>query len=70
MSTLDDEIAPLDDPSEASVEYRKQLTKSLLYKVIQKTSSYLSFILHIYLDINLEIPHYFTFNPDVLGSTG
>ena len=36
MSTLDDEIAPLDDPSEASVEYRKQLTKSLLYKVIQK----------------------------------
>ena len=38
MSTLDDEVAPLDDPSEASVEYRKQLTKSLLYKVIHKNS--------------------------------
>ncbi len=34
MGALENEIAPWDDPSEASVEYRKQLTKSLLYKVI------------------------------------
>ena len=33
MLTLDEEIVPWDDPSEASTEYRKQLTKSLLYKV-------------------------------------
>ena len=33
MLTLDDEINPWDDPSEASTVYRKQLTKSLLYKV-------------------------------------
>ena len=33
MAILEDEIQPWDDPSEASVEYRKQLTKSLLYKV-------------------------------------
>ena len=39
MSTLDDEIAPWDDPSEASVEYRKNLTKSLLYKVVQTIKS-------------------------------
>ena len=39
MSTLDDEIAPWDDPSEASVEYRKNLTKSLLYKVLHTIKS-------------------------------
>jgi len=33
MAILEEEIQPWDDPSEASVEYRKQLTKSLLYKV-------------------------------------
>ena len=33
MSTLEEEINPWDDPSEASIQYRKQLTKGLLYKV-------------------------------------
>ena len=33
MSTLEEEIFPWEDPSEASPEYRIQLTKSLLYKV-------------------------------------
>ena len=55
MSTLDDEIAPLDDPSEASVEYRKQLTKSLLYKVIKNKFIYLIAVImfYTYPDINL-----------------
>ena len=33
MDVLQDEIIPWDDPSEASPEYRINLTKSLLYKV-------------------------------------
>ena len=33
MDILETEIVPWDDPSEASPEYRIQLTKSLLYKV-------------------------------------
>ena len=33
MLTLEEEIVPWEDPSEASLEYRIQLTKSLLYKV-------------------------------------
>ena len=39
MGALENEIAPWDDPSEASVEYRKNLTKSLLYKVLHTMKS-------------------------------
>ena len=51
MSILEEEITPWNDPSEASTGYRKQLTKSLLYKVTYKIKPNQVYYIHISLSV-------------------
>ena len=48
MSILEEEITPWNDPSEASTGYRKQLTKSLLYKVTYKIKPNQVYYIHTF----------------------